>query len=206
MALLRVLIRLVGFSVNGDDSVIAMVDNPIHSVGAEIHLVGDNLADRHEVEVRLGVTVGRVILQRHIHHHNAVDFRLEESPSLLRPHARLTEHFLSVPFPIVPLVGTVELITESRVSSVKDFRQLDKDALRQCVGRQRELQQVHRSNELILGQLGLHKRLEFGVREGAGDVKVGVSVELNPILLCLRPLYLGPLARSEEFTFYLFSV
>ena len=184
----------VGFSVNHDNPFIVLEDYPVHTFCLFVDRIGDNLAYRHEIGIRLGVSVGRVCVHRHINHHNAVDFRLEESPSLLRPKIRLVQDLLTIPFPIIPLLGIVELVVECRVSSIKQFRQLHEDTFRDGICR-KGTSVVNCREVLILGELTFDEQKELAERKGVHEVKIGVCVHFNPsccaTAFCIASLLLG---------------
>ena len=100
----------------------------------------------------------------------------------------------------------MELIVESGISTVKYLRQLDKDALRNPIGRDRELQVVQRCEVLVLWELRLDKSLEPFKRQRGNGIKIGVGMKLNPILLLNSLADSLSLTRSFYLRLYLFSV
>ena len=139
-------------------------DDILHPSRRRIRLIVDDAGDGQPIEIRLRITVTRLLLFGQVTHQHAVDLRLEEIPALRRPYLRLTEYFLPIPLPIVTVFSRRELIGVRRIAPVEDAAQLVETHRQHLVCLHREAEQRAEHLKLVMRQQILHKRHE--VRQG----------------------------------------
>lgn len=108
---------------------------------------------------------------------------------------------LTVIFPIIPLFTVKELIVKCRITTVKYPGKLVKANRRYLIRAKRITEQIFKDLEFIVRKPVTNHRKKVRNRLSYNRSGVGLSVELNPVLLDYCPRYRSPFPWFRYFPF-----